>query len=73
MIAVISKIVPKIMVPVPIIAVLSKICWVSVKSWIVSTVKNKPIARKIQPGIPYSFNGFSIEITFSVLKITEAP
>ena len=54
MIAVINKIVPKIMVPVPIIAVLSRICWVSVKSWIVSIVKNKPIARKIQPGIPYN-------------------
>ena len=40
------------MVPVPIIAVLNRICWVSVKSWIVSTVKNKPIARKTQPGIP---------------------
>ena len=73
MIAVISKIVPKIMVAAPIIAVLSNICFVSVKSWIVSIVKNKPIARKIQPGIPYSFNGFSIEIIFSVLKITDAP
>ena len=52
MIAVISKIVPKIMVAAPIIAVLSNICFVSVKSWIVSIVKNKPIARKMQPGIP---------------------
>lgn len=47
-----KSIVPKIIEPNPIIDVLNRICRVSVNPCIVIIVKNIPIPKKINPGMP---------------------